>query len=173
MPNLRFPHYFDASVLNSGPLPPPALPGFSSTTGLSATLKAPGPSLTGVRLMIPHHVKGLPVLRALPVCTCSRYYPGTATGCLIRALFPSHISLPRNGGQVGLCNVLFEACSAFTHVRACTLALSPIRDTLHRRLQPLRYLHNCSGCFRLERLPGGTFTHRKAPPCHGARHKRS
>ena len=26
--------------------------------------------------------------------------------------------------------VLFEACSAFTHVAACTLALSPIRDTM-------------------------------------------
>jgi len=35
------------------------------------------------------------------------------------------ISLPRNGGQVGLCNVLFEDCSAFTRVTACTLAGSP------------------------------------------------
>ena len=26
------------------------------------------------------------------------------------------------GGRVGLCNVLFEACSAFTRVTACTLA---------------------------------------------------
>jgi len=36
-----------------------------------------------------------------------------------------HISLPRTGGRVGLCNVLFEDCSAFTHVTACTLAGSP------------------------------------------------
>jgi hypothetical protein len=48
------------------------------------------------------------------------------------------------------------ACSAFTHVTACTLAPSPIRDALYRRLQPLRCLHSCSGCFRLERSPGGT-----------------
>ena len=34
----------------------------------------------------------------------------------------SPISLPRNGGQVGLCNVFFEDCSAFTRVTACTLA---------------------------------------------------
>ena len=27
---------------------------------------------------------------------------------------------------------------------------------------------NCSGCFRLERLLGGTSTHWKAPPLHGA-----
>jgi hypothetical protein len=26
-----------------------------------------------------------------------------------------------------------------------------------------------SGCFRLERSPGGACTHWKAPPCHGAR----
>src|ERR1019366_4314791 len=38
----------------------------------------------------------------------------------------------------------------------------------NRRLQPLRYLHDCSDCFRLERLPGGVCTHWKAPPCHGA-----
>ena len=41
------------------------------------------------------------------------------------------------------------------HTRAVTV----FRDTLHRRLQPFRCLHNCSGCFRLERLPGGAFTH--------------
>jgi hypothetical protein len=32
--------------------------------------------------------------------------------------------------MVGLHIVLFEACSTFTHIAACTLALSPIRDTL-------------------------------------------
>src|SRR6516162_10058677 len=41
---------------------------------------------------------------------------------------PSRISLPRFHGRVGLHIVLFEVCSAFTHVAACTLAQSPIRD---------------------------------------------
>jgi hypothetical protein len=36
-----------------------------------------------------------------------------------------------------------------------------------------RPLHDCSGCFRLERLPGGACTHWKAPPCHGAHVNRS
>src|SRR5262249_13273228 len=40
-----------------------------------------------------------------------------------------------------------------------------------RRLQLFGYLHSCSGCFRLERSPGGTFTHWKAPPFHGAHPK--
>ena len=43
---------------------------------------------------------------------------------------PSRISLPRKGCRVGLHIVLFEACSAFTHVAAYTLARSPIRDPL-------------------------------------------
>ena len=86
---------------------------------------------------------------------------------------PSRISLPRNCSRVGLHIVLFEACSAFTRVAARTLARSPIRDPLYRRLQPFRHLHDYSGCFRLERSPGGTCTHWKAPPSHGARKSRS
>ena len=55
------------------------------------------------------------------------------------------------------------------HTRAVTV----YRDSLIRRLQPLRFLHSCSGCFRLERLPGGACTHWKAPPFHGARHEQT
>jgi hypothetical protein len=46
-------------------------------------------------------------------------------------------------------------------------------DPLRRRLQPFRYHHDCSDYFRLEHLPGGTRTHWKAPPFHGAHPKRS
>jgi hypothetical protein len=38
---------------------------------------------------------------------------------------PSRVSLPRKGCRVGLRIDLFEDCSAFTRVTACTLALSP------------------------------------------------
>ena len=38
----------------------------------------------------------------------------------------------------------------FTRVRACMLAGSP-SDLLHQRLQPFRYLHDCSNCYRVER----------------------
>jgi len=47
---------------------------------------APGPSLTGVRLILPDHVMGFPVLRALPLCACHRHYPGAATGCFVCSL---------------------------------------------------------------------------------------
>src|SRR5262245_48197105 len=87
-------------------------------------------------------------------------------------LLPSRVSLPRYGSRVGLRIDLFEACSAFTRVTACTLTPSPYFVTrFTRRLQTFRLLHACSGCFRLERLPGGICTHWKAPPCHGARQK--
>src|SRR5258708_36683673 len=45
-------------------------------------------------------------------------------------LLRSRVSLPRKGHRVGPHIVLFEACSAFTRVTACTLALSLICVTL-------------------------------------------
>ena len=101
-----------------------------------------------------------------PVPRCSDW----ASSSLIS---PSRISLPRSCSRVCLHIDLFGACSAFTRVAARTLAPSPICDQLHRRLQPFRHLHDCSGCFRLERSPGGALTHWKAPPSHGARKLRS
>ena len=70
------------------------------------------------------------------------------------ARLPSRISLPRMGDRVDLRNDLFEDCPVFTlhyglHTRWVTL-----RDPLHQRLQPLRYLHDCSGYFRLEHFAG-------------------
>ena len=92
--------------------------------------KAPGLSLTGLRLVVADHALGLPVFRALSLCTCCRHYPGAASGRIASLISSRRISLPRKGCRVGLRIVLFEACSAFTRVAACTLALSPIRDTL-------------------------------------------
>ena len=58
-----------------------------------------------------------------PIPRCSNWaYPSLNS--------PSCFSLPRYGSRVGLHIFLFEACSTFTRVAACTLALSPIRDTL-------------------------------------------
>jgi len=50
--------------------------------------------------------------------------PAQRLGILF-ARFPNRISLPGKGCPVGLRNDLFEACSAFTHITACTLAGSP------------------------------------------------
>jgi len=68
--------------------------------------------------------------------------------------------------------------STFSRLARRSLALRPAHSRCHqfvtcisRRLQPFRYLHSCSGSFRLEHLPGGTCTHWKTPPCHGAHPK--
>src|SRR5437867_12660635 len=47
---------------------------------------------------------------------------------LLRSFTQTYQPSPK-GCRVGLRIVLFEACSAFTRVTACTLALSPLRDT--------------------------------------------
>ena len=101
-------------------------------------------------------------MRALPLCACCRHYPGAATGrpaCSFTQPYqpsPTWLSgRPAHRPFRGLLGV--HTCYGL-HTRAVTV----FRDTLHRRLQPLRYLHDCSGCFRLERLPGGAFTHWKS-----------
>src|SRR5712692_1776390 len=88
-----------------------------------------------------------------------------------RPLSPGRISLPRYGSRVGLHIVLFEACSAFTRVAACTLVLSPIRDTLiegfsHFVTSMTAPIASGWSGRRVGLAPTG-----KAPPFHG--HKRT
>ena len=65
--------------------------------------RAPGLSLAGVRLIVPDHAKGLPVLRALSLCTCCRHYPGAAAGRSLRSnaqpYQPSPARLPGRPAQ--------------------------------------------------------------------------
>ena len=91
--------------------------------------KAPGLSLTGLRLVVADRALGLPVFRALSLCARRLHYPGAASG-RITSLISSRRSFPERVVGSGLRIVLFEPCSAFTRVAACTLALPPIRDTL-------------------------------------------
>src|SRR6516225_8047973 len=81
---------------------------------------------------------------------------------------PSRVSLPRKGRRVGLHIDIFEACSAFTRVAACTLALSPIRDTLIEGFSHLVTSMTAPIASGWSESPGGACTHWKAPPCHGA-----
>src|SRR5450755_1361469 len=61
--------------------------------------RAPGLSLAGVRLVIPDHAVGLPVLRALSLCTCCRPYPGAADGRSLRSF--THPYQPSPKGSSG------------------------------------------------------------------------
>jgi hypothetical protein len=90
-----------------------------------------------------------------------------------------HLVLTIGGGFAGLAVAFTTMGESFRQSLLDgllrSLALRPAHSRRHqfvtsisRRLQPFRYLHSCSGSFRLEHLPGGAFTHWKTPPLHGA-----
>jgi hypothetical protein len=123
---------------------------------------APGLSLAGVRLIIPDHASGFPVLRALPLCTCCRHYPGAADGRTRRSKIthpcqPSPIPLSGRPAHRPFRGLLGVHSRCGLHTRAVTKFVTAIRG-----LQTFRHLHACPGCFRLERSPGGPCTHWKS-----------
>ena len=120
---------------------------------------APSLSLAGVRLAgAPSRAIGFPVLHRSSSCMHAvATIPAESLGAHF-ARFPSDGSLPRkiDGSASAL---------RFSRPAQRSLALRPayssshLPDPLHRRLQPLRYLHDCSDYYRLERkLPGGIRT---------------
>src|SRR5271163_3551182 len=92
--------------------------------------RAPDLSLAGVRLIIPRPRLGVSRVAYAFLVYMLSPIPRRSDWAYHFAHSPIRVSLPRYGRRVGLRIVLFEACSAFTRVTACTLALSPIRDTL-------------------------------------------
>ena len=103
---------------------------------------APGLSLTGVRLIIPDHASGFPVLRALSLCTCCRHYPGAADGRTRRSkIIPSVSAFPDS-----------------TIGSACTSTFSRFA----RRLLALRPAHSRGHQIR-DRYPGASDI--SSPPC--------
>src|SRR5262249_23820645 len=134
-------------------LPSPGITRLQRYYGPLRHPSTPGLSLTGVRLIIPDHALGLPVLRSFSLCTCCRHYPGAAAGCIPCSSRPTVSAFP--GRVTG------SACtSTFSRLARRLLALRPAHSHGHqfvtaiRRLQPFRYLHDCSDCFRRERIAG-------------------
>jgi hypothetical protein len=64
-----------------------------------------------------------------------------------------------------------EACSAFTRVTACTLALPPIRGTLTRGFS--HFVTSMTAPVASGWSVCRACTHWKAPPCHGAHPNRT
>ena len=71
--------------------------------------------------------RGFPCCVRFPCVHAAATTPVQRMGVLVAQKSPTRISLPRSHCRVGLHIVLFEVCSAFTHVAAYTLARSPIR----------------------------------------------
>src|SRR5450830_1584683 len=95
--------------------------------------KAPGLSLAGFRLVIADHALGLPVFRALSLCTCCRQYPGAASGVHAAANTPAQ--------RLGVASLIHPAVSAFPEMAvgsACALSFS----RLARRSLALRPAHS-------------------------------
>ena len=87
--------------------------------------RAPGLSLTGLRLVIPDHALGPPVFRTLPFCTCCRHYPGAAAGRTASLIHPSRIAFPES--PVG------SACAlSFSRLARRSLALRPAHSRCHQ-----------------------------------------
>ena len=80
--------------------------------------KASGLSVTGVRLVVPDHTPGLPVLQALSLCTCRRPYPGAATRSTASLIYPVVSAFPDR--------VVGSACaSSFSRIARRSLTLRP------------------------------------------------
>jgi len=113
---------------------------------------------------------GLPVLqRSSSFRHALATTPAKQHGCTYRSLARTMTAFPQLP-QGRLSHLHFRGLLSVHSRWACLLAESPKVTSLHRRLQPLRYLHDCSDCYRPERqLPGGVRTHWKTVPSHGAR----
>src|ERR1700738_3166567 len=82
-------------------------------------------SLAGVRLIIPDHALGSPVLRTLSLCTCCRHYPGAAAGRTASLIHPAVSAFPER--------VVGSACaSSFSRLARRLLALRPAHSRCHR-----------------------------------------
>src|SRR4029077_17387393 len=96
---------------------------------------APGLSLTGVRLIIPDHASGLPVLRALSWCTCCRHYPGAADGRSLRSCHPTVSAFPgRVAGSA--CTSSFSRLARRIAVGTAITGRPPHRSGLARLRHP-------------------------------------
>ena len=117
-----------APVPDQGPFAPPALPGFLTTTGLSATPKGPALSsrTTGSPDTLPGLPTGLPVLRRSPVCMHAiATTPAGPLGARVVRLPQRQRPSPKLR-RVGSCITLFEACSAFYGLFPVMRCTSPI-----------------------------------------------
>ncbi len=108
-----------------GGFPPPAIPGFSGNTDLSATPGRPDPPSPASGWSSPTTPQGLPVLRALSLCTCCRHYPGTATGGTASLVRPVVSTFPDR--------VVGSACAlTLSRLARRSLGLRPAHSRCHQ-----------------------------------------
>jgi hypothetical protein len=112
------------------------------------------------------------VLRALPLCTCCRHYPGAAVERRLRSVHSTVSAFPSTTAR--------SACtSTFSRLARRSLALRQYTRAGHQfvTLLPEGFSHFVTSMTApvasgWSVWPGGACTHWKAPPWHGARRKR-
>jgi hypothetical protein len=89
----------------------------------------PGLSLTSCQLIRTAITAGTSRVAYGPLCLHA--VANTPAGLMefVRSYDSTIFGLPTKPGRVGSCITVFGACSAFTHVTACTLAKSPLRPS--------------------------------------------
>ncbi len=124
-----------AAFLNSGPFPPPELPGFLGTTSLSATPGGPacpsresGWDLASLRWGFPCCSSFPCVDMPSPIPRWDRWFRSFGVRDSQPLEFPQRRRPSPNNWRVGSHVKTFEACSVFTHVTACRLA-APLYGT--------------------------------------------
>jgi hypothetical protein len=151
------PSLLPALILNQGPFPPPALPGFNGTTGLSVTPQRPDLPSRASGWSSPTTPRGFPCCVCLPCVHAVATTPAqrrTVLPCSIHSVVSAFPERVVGSACASSFRGLLGVHSRYgLHTRAVTI----FRGTLHRRLQRLRYLHRCSGCFRLEHFAGWAF----------------
>jgi len=108
-----------------------------------------------------------------PLCTCHRQYPGAATGCLVCSLpqpyQPSPIRVPGRPTHRPFRGLLGVHSRYGLHTRTVTVFRDSFTEGFNRfvtsTVAPVASGWSIS--------PGGTLTHWKAPPFHGAPRKRT
>jgi len=156
--------------LEPRPLPSIGFPRLRRYYGPLRHPTRPRTSLAGCELKgTPLHHVGLPVLHPVP-CACMPSPLPRRDRWRLRSSSPAAAAFPESqaGGSplpaTGARVTLFGACSAFTHVTACTLAKSPMRPSAPKApvasLPPQRLRAHCVGT----RLAGAAVARRVLLP---------
>src|ERR1700693_1619484 len=97
---------------------------------------------------------GLPCCVRFPCVHAVATTPAQRLGVLLRSFTQPYQPSPKGSSGRPAHRPFRGLLGVYSRYGLHTRAVTVFRDTLIRRLQPLRFLHDCSGCFRLEPVAG-------------------
>ena len=151
----RCPSRFHSPLLTCGPFPPPALPGLSGSTDLSATLTGPACPLRDSGLARAHHRRGFPCCFRPPLTCMLSPVPRRSRPVLVSLASRPLTAFPvTSAGRPP--HRLFRGLLGVHLITACMLAEPPTGDPFTAEcFSPCRCLHE-----PLRLLPAGTTVRR-------------